>query len=80
MTVNDDTNVTVKKEKRQTKESENSQQIVDSKFDKRSRKVFYKVKWVGNLSSTWEPLANLLESMDAIVAFHRNFPKKPAAL
>lgn len=51
------------------------EEIVDSKEDKRSKKVKYKVKWkgYGPHEMTWEPVTNLENAKKAITKFHKKF-------
>jgi len=55
------------------------EEIVDSKQNKRSKKVSYKVKWkgYGPHEMTWEPVSNLDKAKDAIKEFHNKNPSKP---
>jgi hypothetical protein len=58
--------------------------IVDSVLRGQSKKLFYKVEWLGyeNTSEqySWEPASNLSNSPDAIDNFHSTYPAKPGPL
>jgi hypothetical protein len=52
------------------------ERIEDSRFNKRSKRFEYLVKWTGYDEMTWEP-AHALYEAQAVEHFHRRFPSKP---
>jgi hypothetical protein len=53
------------------------EEIVDSR--RRYRKLEYKVKWVGDEESTWQPAGDLEHAADMVELFHQKYPNKPRA-
>jgi hypothetical protein len=55
-------------------------EVVDSRVDRKEKKVKYMVLWEGNEQedSTWEPWENLKKSTEeALLDFHRRYRRKP---
>lgn len=57
--------------------------VLDSRINKRTRKLEYLVEWLGyegtDEHASWEPRDNLEGSREAIVEFHLANPDKPSA-
>jgi hypothetical protein len=51
------------------------EEVVDSR--RRYRKLEYKVKWVGDEETTWQPAGDLEHAADMVEIFHQKYPDKP---
>ena len=52
-------------------------EVVDSRFNKVTKRFDYKVKWEGYYLPTWEPLQFLHNAKSAVDEFHQKYPRKP---
>lgn len=53
------------------------EEILNTILDRRTKKLYYLVKWLGYDEVTKEPESNLTHAPDLVAAFHRRYPSKP---
>ena len=51
--------------------------IVDSRYTGRSKKLQYRVQWIGYAELTWEDATNITNATDLLSDFHTRYPRKP---
>jgi len=51
------------------------EEVLDSKMHYRN--LEYRVKWVGEEESTWQPAEDLKNAPEAVSLFHQNYQCKP---
>ena len=55
------------------------EEILDSRFSRRRRRLEYLVKWVGYNQTDWQS-ATSLNRTEAVTRFHARYPDKPGPL
>lgn len=51
------------------------EEVLDSR--KRYGRLQYKVKWLGDEETTWQPAEDLENAQDWVTLFHQRYPRKP---
>ena len=53
--------------------------IVDSRYFGRTKKLQYRVQWLGYAELTWEDAVNITNAPDLLNNFHTRYPRKPGS-